>query len=106
MGSRGGVVWRAACLALGLFAAAASDHAAADTMNYALIQAYQNNPQLSAQRAATRASDENVGIQLGGYRPKVSATSSIAEAYLDTLARVPASKNTPFTTYNRATGEN
>ena len=41
----------------------------------ALIQAYQNNPQLNAQRAATRAIDENVPQALAGYRPRVSATS-------------------------------
>ena len=53
----------------------------------ALIQAYQNNPQLNAQRAATRAVDENVGIALGGYRPRVSATSSLAEVHLDSSSR-------------------
>ena len=41
------------------------------TMHAALIQAYQNNPQLNAQRAATRAVDENVAIALGGYRPPI-----------------------------------
>jgi len=32
----------------------------AGTMDEALIQAYQNNPQLNSQRSATRAIDENV----------------------------------------------
>src|SRR5439155_7337665 len=77
--------------------------AAADTLNYALVQAYQNNPQLSAQRAATRAVDENVAIQLGGYRPKFSATTSISEVYLDTLSRNTPGKLPPYT---RTTGEN
>jgi outer membrane protein len=53
----------------------------------ALAQAYQNNPQLNAQRAATRAVDENVSIALGGYRPRVSATGSLTETYLETLSR-------------------
>ncbi len=53
----------------------------------ALVQAYQNNPQLNAQRAATRAVDENVAIALGGYRPRVTATGSLSETYLETLAR-------------------
>ncbi len=57
------------------------------TLPIALVQAYVNNPQLNAQRAATRAIDENVSIALGGYRPRVTATSSIAEAYLDTTQR-------------------
>ena len=39
------------------------------TMEGALVQAYQNNPQLNAQRAATRAVDENVPTALSGYRP-------------------------------------
>ena len=54
------------------------------TLPIALVQAYVNNPQLNAQRANTRAIDENVSIALGGYRPRVTATSSIAEAFLDT----------------------
>ena len=63
---------------------------AAATIAGALIQAYQNNPQLNSQRAATRAIDENVPIALAGYRPRVSATSSLTEQYLDNLTRVPA----------------
>ena len=54
------------------------------TLPIALVQAYVNNPQLNAQRANTRAIDENVSIALGSYRPRVTATSSIAEAFLDT----------------------
>jgi outer membrane protein len=61
--------------------------AGATPMNTALSQAYQNNPQLNAQRAATRAVDENVAIALGGYRPRVSATGSLTETYLEGLTR-------------------
>jgi hypothetical protein len=43
--------------------------AVADTLEAALAFAYQNNPQLNAQRAATRAVDENVGIALSIDRP-------------------------------------
>ena len=32
----------------------------ADTIEAALVRAYQNNPQLNAQRASVRATDENV----------------------------------------------
>jgi outer membrane protein len=56
-------------------------------INTALAQSYANNPQLNAQRAATRAVDENVAIALGGYRPRVSATGSLSETYLETLSR-------------------
>jgi outer membrane protein len=50
--------------------------ARADTLEWALVQAYQNNPSLNAQRAALRAIDENVPQALSGYRPKLSATAS------------------------------
>src|SRR5215470_14022383 len=74
---------------------------AADTVNSALVEAYQNNPQLNAQRSATRAVDENVPIAVAGYRPRVTGTSSITEVYLDTLTKIPGTGR-----YVRATGEN
>jgi outer membrane protein TolC len=58
--------------------------AGAGTIDGALIEAYRNNPQLNAQRAATRAIDENVPTALSGYRPRVTGTSSLTEQYLDT----------------------
>jgi outer membrane protein len=61
--------------------------ASADTLEGALALAYQNNPQLNAQRAGTRATDENVGIALSGDRPKITATAQIGEQYLDTVSR-------------------
>ncbi len=67
----------------------AGSPAGADTLEQALVQAYQNNPQLNAQRASTRAIDENVSIALGGYRPRVTATSSLSEVYLENVARAP-----------------
>src|SRR3982750_1960485 len=62
----------------------------AETLEQALIQSYQNNPQLNAQRAAARATDENVSIALGGYRPRVTATGSLSEVYLENVARTTA----------------
>ena len=53
-----------------------SSGAAADTLEWALVQAYQNNPSLNAQRASLRATDENVPQALSGYRPKLSVTAS------------------------------
>ena len=50
--------------------------AGADTMEAALLRAYQTNPQLNAQRASVRATDENVPQALSGYRPKVTVTAS------------------------------
>lgn len=48
--------------------------ALADTIEAALVRAYQNNPQLNAQRAQVRSTDENVPQALSGYRPKVNVT--------------------------------
>src|SRR5262245_25802214 len=61
--------------------------AGSGTMDEALIQAYQNNPQLNSQRSATRAIDENVPTALAGYRPRVSGTASLTDQYLDQLTR-------------------
>ena len=60
--------------------------ALADTIEAALVRAYQNNPQLNAQRAAVRAIDEGVPQALSGYRPKVSLTASAGYQYTDTLS--------------------
>ncbi len=54
----------------------AATPAGADTMEAALLRAYQTNPQLNAQRASVRATDENVPQALSGYRPKVAVTAS------------------------------
>ena len=49
------------------------------------MRAYQNNPQLNAQRASVRATDENVPQALSGYRPRVAVTASVGEQYSETL---------------------
>src|ERR1700761_7663748 len=58
----------------------------ADTIEAALVRAYQNNPQLNAQRAQVRATDENVPQALSGYRPKVSLQASAGYQYTDLLS--------------------
>src|ERR1700761_2834113 len=60
--------------------------ALADTIEAALVRAYQNNPQLNAQRAQVRATDENVPQALSGYRPKVAVTASAGYQYTDVLS--------------------
>jgi outer membrane protein len=75
--------------------------ASADTIEWALVQAYQNNPTINAQRAAVRAIDEAVPQALSGYRPRVSATASVAEQYLDTFSKTSA---TGPATYARTFG--
>jgi outer membrane protein len=74
----------AVAAATGVFAPNA---ALADTLPWALTQAYQNNPQIAAQRAAVRATDETVPTALSGYRPRVSGNASVTEQYLDTTSR-------------------
>ncbi len=54
-----------------------------ETIEAALVRAYQTNPQLNAQRAAVRSTDENVPQALSGYRPKVAITASAGYQYSD-----------------------
>ncbi len=54
----------------------------ADTIEAALVRAYQNNPQLNSQRAQVRITDENVPQALSGYRPKVAVTASAGYQYI------------------------
>ena len=63
--------------------------AAADTLEWALVQAYQNNPSLNAQRAALRATDENVPQALSGYRPKLSLTANGGAEYQKSTSQFP-----------------
>lgn len=54
--------------------------ASAEGLDEALALAYQNNPDLEAQRAALRATDENVPQAKSGYRPTVQGTGSISKS--------------------------
>ena len=67
-------------------------------MRGALTQAYQNNPQLNAQRAAVRATDESVPQALSGYRPRISLSATVGEQFstrLRTTRPPPASSAYP-----------
>jgi outer membrane protein len=55
---------------------AAIDSSAAETLPEALVKAYQSNPQLNADRARQRGTDENVPQALAGYRPQIVASLS------------------------------
>jgi outer membrane protein len=48
------------------------------TLADALAIAYETNPQLAAQQASLRATDENVAIANGGWRPTISAGGTYA----------------------------
>src|SRR5215472_18666550 len=63
--------------------------AQADTLEWALTQAYQNNPQLNSQRAITRQADEGVPQALSGYRPKVAATATAGSQFQQTTSKSP-----------------
>jgi outer membrane protein len=64
-------------LAIGLTAYLAATGARAETVAEALVKAYQSNPQLNAERARQRATDENVPQALAGYRPQTAASLGI-----------------------------
>lgn len=66
---------RALLPALGLFSVAGGA-AQAETLQDALVKAYQANPQLNASRAQQRATDENLPQALAGYRPQIIASLS------------------------------
>ena len=59
----------------------------AETIESALVKAYQNNPQLNAQRASVRATDEAVPQALSGYKPRVAVTSTAGEQFTDATAK-------------------
>jgi outer membrane protein len=71
---RTGAAGRAVIAAAGLLAA--GHPATAQTLTEAFAYAYNNNPQLLAQRAALRATDESVPQALSSWRPTVTFTGS------------------------------
>jgi outer membrane protein len=64
--------------------------ALADTIEAALVRAYQSNPQLNAQRTQVRSTDENVSQALAGYRPQAAITASAGYQYTDTYGIAPS----------------
>jgi len=82
---RGVKVFTGAAAAVLLLAWMGPTPVLADTIEAALVRAYQNNPQLNAQRASVRSTDENVPQALSGYRPRVAVTGSAGYQYTDTL---------------------
>jgi outer membrane protein len=64
------------CLGVVTCAAFAAPAARSESLPEALAKAYQTNPQLNAERAHQRATDENVPVALSGYRPQIIASLS------------------------------
>ncbi|HLX16141.1 MAG TPA: TolC family outer membrane protein [Bradyrhizobium sp.] len=89
---RGVTIMSGTATAVLLLIQIAAAPARADTMEAALLRAYQNNPQLNAQRASVRATDESVPQALSGYRPKLAATASSGGQFTNELVRIPGSK--------------
>jgi outer membrane protein len=57
-----------------ILAALAPGMASAETLQDALVRTYRDNPQLNAERARQRGTDETVPQALAGYRPQIMAT--------------------------------
>ncbi|HUC12222.1 MAG TPA: TolC family outer membrane protein [Stellaceae bacterium] len=75
-GPIGAVLIGAAGSAL-LLLVAGAPRASAQTLTQALAEAYNTNPQLLAQRALLRATDEQVPQALSGWRPTVNVTGQV-----------------------------
>src|SRR5262245_29742447 len=57
---------------------------AAESLNDALASTYRYNPQLDAERARLRGTDEEVARAMSGYRPIISATADLSHTYSKT----------------------
>jgi outer membrane protein len=64
------------CLGVVIWAGLAAPVVRGESLPEALAKAYQTNPQLNAERARQRATDENVPQALAGYRPQIVASLS------------------------------
>src|SRR5579883_3363551 len=83
---------RASCAIAALLAATMlAWPALAETLTDALSQAYQYNPQLLAQRAQLRATDEGVPQALAGWRPTVQFTGAAVKEVTATTQSVNGS---------------
>ena len=100
--------WRGGIAAgiVALAAAAPPLPAGADTLEGALVEAYQNNPTLNSQRAAVRAVDEGVPAALSGYRPRVSITASGGEQSVSSTSKTSGIVPGTPTTYLTQSGYN
>src|SRR3954468_12611939 len=63
-------------VAVVIWAGFAAIPALAESLPEALAKAYQSNPQLNAERARQRGTDENLPQALAGYRPQIVASLS------------------------------
>ena len=72
---------RSSLAAIAVCLAASSQPVRAENLPNALAKAYFNNPNLNAQRATTRAADENIPIAHSGYMPHVDVNGDVGFEY-------------------------
>jgi outer membrane protein len=82
-----------------VFVLLGADRVSAETLESALARAYGNNPDLNAQRAGVRATDESVAQAKSGYRPQINASADISRTYTQ------ADTGTPRTFFGGGTSE-
>jgi outer membrane protein len=70
--------------AITVFALANTSSVLAETLAQAMTSAYRNNSTLESERAALRATDENVPQALSGWRPTITANESVTHTWTDT----------------------
>lgn len=58
--------------------------ASAETLHQSLAAAYKYNPQIDAERARLRATDESVSIANSGYRPQITGSADITNSWQKT----------------------
>ncbi len=80
-----------AALLLSVFAVPSA--LAEDTLTDALVKAYQNNPQLMAERANLRATDESVAQAIAQWRPTITINGNFTRSETETKSDVPAIVN-------------
>jgi len=67
--------------------------ASAETLEDTLVAAYLTNPELAAQRANLRASDEGVSQAIANWRPTIEVTSSTGTEYNKSSLRTDSVQN-------------
>lgn len=73
-------------LALGLMNLSSPSSVSAEGLRDALASAYMNNPDLQAQRAALRATDEGVSRATSGFMPTITGQAQYSQNYSDGLS--------------------
>ncbi|MEM1316912.1 MAG: TolC family protein, partial [Pseudomonadota bacterium] len=73
-----------------------TQQAKAESITAALASAYRANPQLNAQRAATRAVDEGVARAKSGYRPQITGDADFGRTSTSTNSPTGGGSFNPY----------